>query len=132
MANAFMTRWERPKPHLEAGGGERRTESAGYIPPQKQIEQFILAGQRLNAARKEMYDFPDGKEVDPNFYDPTRSPNFDMADASAMLKPAVERVEASVKEVQNLEKEKKLQEQKEFEDYRKSKNSNEAKEEKKD
>ena len=42
----------------EPGGGKRITESAGYIPPQKQIESFILAGRRLNEARKEMFDFP--------------------------------------------------------------------------
>lgn len=54
---------------------------AGYIPAHKQIYNLINAGQRLVAARAEMYDFPGG-EIDENFSDPTRNGNFDLADAT--------------------------------------------------
>ena len=60
------------------------TEQAGYIPPQIQIENMILAGERLNQTRKEMYDFPSADEIDEDAYDPTRRANFDLADASQM------------------------------------------------
>ena len=60
------------------------TEQAGYIPPQIQIENMILAGERLNQTRKDMYDFSSADEIDEDAYDPTRRANFDLADASQM------------------------------------------------
>ena len=60
------------------------TEQAGYIPPQVQIENMMLAGQRLDQSRKALYDFPSEDEIDEDAYDPTRRGNFDMADASQM------------------------------------------------
>ena len=60
------------------------TEQAGYIPPQTQIENMILAGERLNQTRKEMYDFSSADEIDEDAFDPTRRGNFDLADASQM------------------------------------------------
>ena len=60
------------------------TEQAGYIPPQIQIENMILAGERLNQSRKEMYDFSSADEIDEDAYDPTRRGNFDLADASQL------------------------------------------------
>ena len=60
------------------------TEQAGYIPPQIQIENMILAGERLNQTRKEMYDFSSADEIDEDAFDPTRRGNFDLADASQM------------------------------------------------
>lgn len=41
----------------EIGGGERITEQAGYIPPDRQITGMMMAGKRLAAVRKEAYDF---------------------------------------------------------------------------
>lgn len=58
------------------------TEQAGYISPQNQIENMILAGRRLDEYRKEQYDFNSEEEIDEELYDPTRSGNFDLADAS--------------------------------------------------
>ena len=60
------------------------TEQAGYIPPQDQIESMILAGQRLNEARASQYDFASEDEIDEDAYDPTRTGNFDIADASQL------------------------------------------------
>ena len=60
------------------------TEQAGYIPPQIQIENMILAGQRLDASRRALYDFDSEEDIDENAFDPTRSGNFDLADATQM------------------------------------------------
>ena len=63
---------------------QSKTEQAGYIPPQIQIENMILAGERLNQTRMDMYDFSSADEIDEDAYDPTRRANFDLADASQM------------------------------------------------
>lgn len=60
------------------------TEQAGYIPPQVQIENMIMAGQRLDASRKALYDFESEADIDESAIDPTRSGNFDLADATQM------------------------------------------------
>ena len=57
------------------------TEQAGYIPATKQIENMILAGRRLDSSRLQ-YDFASEEEIDEELYDPTRSGNFDLADAT--------------------------------------------------
>lgn len=77
----FKTQYNTKPSPPELGGGEKLVEVAGYIPAHKQINNLINAGQRLAAARAEMYDFPDG-EIDENFNDPTRNGNFDLADAT--------------------------------------------------
>ena len=77
----FKTQYNTKPSPPEVGGGEKLVEVAGYIPAHKQINNLINAGQRLVAARAEMYDFPDG-EIDENFSDPTRNGNFDLADAT--------------------------------------------------
>jgi len=78
----FYNQWKRPPKNPEIMDPLTITESAGYIPPKKQIENLINAGKRLQAWRKEMYDFPDSENVDDAFEDPTRGPGFDLADAS--------------------------------------------------
>ena len=77
------------------------TEQAGYIPPQDQIESMILAGQRLNEARASQYDFASEDEIDEDAYDPTRTGNFDMADASQQAYDAYQRLHTAVDEVNN-------------------------------
>ena len=59
---------------------------------------MILAGQRLIEHRMSMYDFDSNKELDESFYDPTRSKNFDMADAFQMQ----QNVENNVKQKELL------------------------------
>ena len=68
------------------------TEQAGYIPPQVQIENMILAGQRLDQSRRALYDFASPDEIDEDAYDPTRSGNFDLADATQMAMSADEAI----------------------------------------
>lgn len=82
----FATHYDRPPTVYEKGGGPKITETAGYVPPRIQIEQMILAGQRLALSREEMFDqiwdpaMNDDQEPEA---DPTRRPNYDMVDASA-------------------------------------------------
>ena len=80
----FQTKYTHEKSPGEVNLGKNLVEKAGYIPAQARIENMILAGQRLIEHRKEMYDFSDGKDIDENFTDPTRSKNFDMSDAFIM------------------------------------------------
>lgn len=80
----FQTRYTHQKTIPEANIGKRLIEKAGYIPAKDRIENMILAGQRLIEHRMSMYDFDSNKEFDESYYDPTRSKNFDMADAFQM------------------------------------------------
>ena len=77
----FQTKYTHEKSPGEINLGKNLVEKSGYISAQARIENMILAGQRLVEYRKEMYDFSDGKDIDESFTDPTRSKNFDMADA---------------------------------------------------
>lgn len=81
-------------PTYEKLSSELLTEQAGYVPPKIQIENMILAGRRLNEARLNQFDFPNEESIDENASDPTRSGNFDLADASQMYFDAVERLSA--------------------------------------
>ena len=78
----FSTKYSLQKTPPEVNKGPSHVEKAGYIPAQARIENMMLAGQRLVAHRAEMYDFKELKDIDENFIDPTRSKNFDMADAT--------------------------------------------------
>lgn len=82
----FNTRENRIKKNYEVNSGRVVVEQAGYISKQKRIDNIIAAGQRLIAARSEMFDFPPGVEPDIDApMDPTRRRDFDMADASMIL-----------------------------------------------
>lgn len=73
---------------------DTQTEQSGYVDPKRQIEDMILAGRRLDEARKNQFDFPSGEEIDEDLYDPTRSGNFDLSDASQIQFEANERIKA--------------------------------------
>ena len=77
----------------EVNGGKSLVESAGYIPAKQKIESFMQAGINLQTVRSQ-YDYPDGvpDDVEPEI-DPTRSGNFDLADASSGLWSAAQRLE---------------------------------------
>lgn len=97
----FNTQYDRVRQPAETNSGITLVERAGYISAQVRIENLMLAGQRLVQARKEMYDFPDGK-IDFDFNDPTRRKNYDLADGfqdglkvEAKLKAQREAVKAS-------------------------------------
>lgn len=82
--NGIFTQYHRPKDQYEVNNGEDITEKVGYVPANVLIENMIYAGQRLDLARSDMYDFKDEDEVDDEYIDPTRSPGFDLADASTL------------------------------------------------
>ena len=91
----FWTAYDRPPVKPEMNKDEKLVETAGYIPAQKRIENMINAGQRLVEYRKSQYDFEDESSIDPNFKDPGRSLNFDMADATQLQLSTAERLRAS-------------------------------------
>lgn len=80
----------------EKNDGELIVEIGSYISAKKQIESFIQSGKALTASRQGRYDFEG--EVDMDFTDPTRSPGFDMADASQLLAQA----EANISEAKKI------------------------------
>lgn len=92
----FQTHYERTRSAPEKNSGICKVDRAGYISSQKRIENLINAGMRLVESRREQYDFP-GNEFDPDFEDPTRSKNFDMADASQMDYAVKERMAAAAR-----------------------------------
>lgn len=74
----------RPKYQGEINSGDKLTESKGFIPAKRRIENLLQAGQMLEKARKELYDFPDGKD-DGGLVSPDRYPGYDRVDADAAL-----------------------------------------------
>ena len=80
----FHTPYNRPVTTPEPGGGKSHVETAGYRSPKRQIEDLLMAGERLKAHRQDMYDFADEKSIDENLFDPTRVKGFDLADASQL------------------------------------------------
>ena len=84
-----------PADYLEKNDGTTMTEQS-YIPPNIQIAQMIEAGQNLDAYRKELYDFTDeDPDLIEDYYDPTREPGYDMADASQALVELAKRAKAA-------------------------------------
>jgi len=79
----FYTAYKRPEKVFEYNSGEKIVERAGYIPAVKQIENLILAGERLRLARLEEFDSYLYEDEDIPL-DPTRRADFDLADASMM------------------------------------------------
>ena len=76
----------------EYNDGKSLVESAGYIPAKQKIESFMQAGINLQTVRSQ-FDYPDGvpDDVEP-MIDPTRSGNFDLADASGLATAALNRL----------------------------------------
>lgn len=95
---AFQTPYSRELLPDEPGGGRRIVETAGYIPAKRQITDMINAGARLDAYRKGMYDYEHPSDDDGYTIDPTRGPNFDLADAYRLGKEAGARLDKATKE----------------------------------
>ena len=77
----FRTQWDYdPSDDKEDVSPDTQTEQAGYRTTQQIVEGMINAGDRLDSFRRDLYDL-DYSEEDGEI-DPTRSPNFDLADAS--------------------------------------------------
>jgi len=91
----FQSTYKRLPHHPEKNLGERIVETAGYMTNKQKIESILNAGRRLVDYRKEQYDFQD--VVDEDFFDPTRSKNFDMADATILARQTENRLKAQKK-----------------------------------
>lgn len=89
--------YNRPPEAFEKVSDETITETAGYVPSDRQIEDMIIAGRRLNEARAQAFDFAPGEEDDGEFYDPTRSPGFDLADASRLVRNIAQKIKKQAK-----------------------------------
>lgn len=111
MEPKIVTKWNRNRP---AGrgikiSGPRCVETAGYIPAKTQIENLLIAGQRLGEYRKEMYSFDTGVPDDGHF-DETRNPNYDMADAFQTSRRIKERMKARAADAAEKERQKREEE----------------------
>jgi hypothetical protein len=78
----FQTKYKRLEVPEEKNSGELLVEQ-DYISTEKQILSMIHAGERLRIYRKECCDLQDDEEE--FILDPTREPNFDLADATNIL-----------------------------------------------
>jgi len=78
----FKTQYNATPAKPEPPTGIGKVEKAGYMPAKKIIEQMVMAGMRLKAYREDSYDLGPEDEDDGESIDPTRSPGFDLADAS--------------------------------------------------
>nr|WAE43615.1 MAG: hypothetical protein [Microviridae sp.] len=79
----FFTPVRRPPRVYEVNSGEIMVELTGYIPPHKMILELLDAGLRLAESRR--YEFEDDAEVPEGYMDPTRSPGYDLADATQTM-----------------------------------------------
>ena len=97
----IMTNYVRPDRRKEVGGGPRIVEASGYIPTKVQVENMLIAGQRLNEYRREQYDFSGDEEIPDDVKpDPTRNPEFDLADATRIGRIANENLVKAQKEAE--------------------------------
>lgn len=78
----FQTKYSRLDVPEEKNSGELLVEQ-DYVSTERQILSMIRAGERLRVYRKETCDLQEGEEE--FLLDPTREPNFDLADATNIL-----------------------------------------------
>lgn len=100
--NVFYNAYKRPPTLPESEDyGESVTE-VSHVPLKIQINAMIDAGLRLQEYRAGMFDIEKGMEEDFTMYDPTRDPNFDMADASMLAGSLEERYIAGKKALKDI------------------------------
>lgn len=98
----LQTRYNQVPLRLEEGGGEILVETAGYVPSDVRIREFIEAGVRLAEYRREAYDFGEDEEVDMSAVDPFRSKSIDMAEiseAKLLVEERIRRKKTAIAEV---------------------------------
>lgn len=77
----FYTQWNRPPKQPEINNDPDMVEP-GRVPTMKQqVEDFLLAGVKLDMSRRMRYDWPGDVPIDEDYYDPTRYKGFDAAEA---------------------------------------------------
>lgn len=92
----FFTKYNRKPSNGETLSSKSKVERSGYIPAKVQIENLLMAGVRLNDFRNNQYDMTDDIPNE-DYFDPTRSPNFDFADATQLERQADEGISNSKK-----------------------------------
>lgn len=108
----FQTQWSDDyQPDKDQGGGVVLVETNGYKSANATIREIMDAGRMLLESNASKYDF--GEEID-NYDeydpDPTRSGNFDLADAYQMTVAAEHHVVTKTREWEAAEAAKKAQE----------------------
>lgn len=93
----FQTKHNRKRQPREENHGEILVETAGYLPAKKRIENLMFAGLQLKEFRMEQFDFYDN-QVDEDYFDRTRSKNFDIADLSEMRRDLEQRSKEKIKQ----------------------------------
>lgn len=96
----FNTPFVREAYEKEKNDGTVKVEKVGYIPPQVQIERMIMAGARLDMSRG--YDtlvVDEEPEIDP-----TRSGNYDLADATIATQMLSDKLDKDKKNSKKVEK----------------------------
>ena len=99
----FQTKYDRTPYKGEKNSGELITEQAGYVPADVKILNMIEAGERLRDSRLG-YEFEDEQSVPNDYFDPTRDPGFDMADATSMSAEILQRMYLAQKQKEDAEK----------------------------
>lgn len=79
----FPTNYNRPKAKLEEISSKSKVVKTGYVPLDVKIQEMMNAGRQLVDSRRLMYDSTKG--VTSLAYNPTRSPHFDLAEASQLI-----------------------------------------------
>lgn len=125
----FYTKLKRPPRRQEKMCQISLVETRGYMTARQKVEMLTNAGQRLLDYRREQYDFGTDEEIDDNFLDPTRNPNFDLSDASLLAEQTSNRLKAQDAENKKIaaanaaEEKRKAEEEHDaavIEDYKKS------------
>lgn len=82
-----------PKYKGEVNNDKYMVSLAGYIPAEERIKTLIAAGKRLYEHQNAIYDVPSGYrgDIDSLPIDPTRSKEFGLEDASAILDDATKK-----------------------------------------
>lgn len=87
--------------------GEERVERSGYRNTLQQVNEFMTAGVALLSSRSKKYgeyfDYPDGNVPENASPDPTRSGNFDLADATQLGRETDARLKNRVKAIKEAQ-----------------------------
>lgn len=74
-------------------------ETGGWVDTKSLIKEIMIAGEKLQSFDN-VYDYDEDGDLDDGFIDPTRSGNYDMADASEEMR-RFERKSNDFKKAQN-------------------------------
>lgn len=90
----FITQYTFPGIDSEKLDKENLFEYGTYRDTKTQVEEFILAGKRLESSRLSQFD--NISDDDDFIIDPTRQKNFDLADASDIINKTNEAINLAV------------------------------------